>query len=225
MCSSFISLQRLRSAAALFALLLLSACATQPPTKTTSGDNPATIEAPKPIPQAPELLTEWDTYQKILGDIDQWQVQGKLGVRLPDNSGSVYFNWKQRPDDFAIHLSGPLGQGTTWIRGNDRQVSLERPNQTTILAKTPEALMQKGLGWWLPISQLYYWVRGIPAPQTHPSAQQHHDDGSLKFLEQDGWQLEYSRYKSVSGWSLPSKVIARQQDIKLTFIIKNWKLQ
>ena len=45
------------------------------------------------------------------------------------------------------------------------------------------------------------------------------------YAQQDGWHLEYSRYQSVSGWSLPSKVVARQQDIKLTFIIKNWKLQ
>ncbi len=219
------SMQRLRSVAVIFAALLLGACATQPQSTANNNDNQPNVEAPKPIPQAPERLTEWDEYQQILGDIDQWQVQGKLGVRLPDNSGSVYFNWKQRPKDFAIHLSGPLGQGTTWIRGNDRHVSLEQPNQPTILAKTPEELMQKGLGWWLPISELYYWVRGISAPQSTPTKQVHYDDGSLKQLEQDGWQLEYSRYKSVSGWSLPSKVIARQQDIKLTFIIKNWKLQ
>lgn len=223
--TSLDSLQRLRTVAVIVALLLLNACATQPPSTAKDDNTQAVVESPKPIPKAPELLTEWDDYQHILGNIDQWQVQGKLGLRLPNNSGSVYFNWKQHPESFAIHLSGPLGQGTTWIRGNDRQVSLEQPNQPTLRAKTPEELMQKGLGWWLPISQLYYWVRGIPAPQSEPSAQQHHQNGSLKHLEQDGWHLEYSRYQSVSGWSLPSKVVARQQDIKLTFIIKNWKLQ
>lgn len=206
------------------AIALVSACATQtsvPP----DGQTTPTLEAPKPIPKAPERLTEWESYQQVLGNIDQWQVQGKLGVRLPNNSGSVYFNWKQRPDDFAIHLSGPLGQGTTWIRGDDDRVSLEQADQPPIFAATPEALMNKSLGWWLPISQLYYWIRGIASPDSAATEQAHFDDGSLQRLEQDGWQLEYSRYKTVSGWPLPTKVIARQQDIKLTFIIKNWKLQ
>jgi len=206
------------------AIAFLSACVSSKP-KPTPDQQSATVEAPKAIPKAPERLTQWDNYQQILGSIDQWQVQGKLGVRLPNNSGSVYFNWKQRPDDFAIHLSGPLGQGTTWIRGDDRRVSLEQTDQPPLFAATPEALMKKSLGWSLPIGQLYYWIRGIASPNSDASEQSRYNDGSLERLEQDGWQLQYSRYKTVSGWSLPTKVIAHQQDLKLTFIIKNWKLQ
>jgi len=214
-----------RRALVIAAALLISACASQ--TNTIDPKHPAKAEAEtvKPIPKAPKVLTEWDNYQQVLGGIDRWQVQGKLGVRLPDNSGSVYFNWKQRPTDFAIHLSGPLGQGTSWIRGNDRRVSLEQSDHATIFADTPEELMQHSLGWWLPVSQLYYWIRAIPAPESDVQNLSRHQDGTPKTLVQNDWQLEYSRYKSVNGWSLPSKVIARHNDIKLTFIIKNWKLQ
>lgn len=209
------------------ASLLLSACASQstaPGGSQSAEGKTAKIEAPKPVPKAPEVATDWDNYQQVLRTIDQWQVQGKLGVRLPDNSGSVYFNWKQRPSDFAIHLNGPLGQGTTWIRGNDRRVSLEQSGEPPVFAATPEELMLKSLGWWLPISELYYWVRGIPAPGSNPDQLTRGQDGTLLELQQNGWQLEFSRYKIIKGWSLPSKVIARRDDIKLTFIIKNWKL-
>ncbi len=219
------SILHTRRALVIAAALLISACASQ--TSTIDSKPPTNLEpeTTQPIPKAPKVLTEWETYQQVMGSIDRWQVQGKLGVRLPDNSGSVYFNWKQRPTDFAIHLSGPLGQGTSWIRGDHQRVSLEQSDRATIFADTPEELMHHSLGWWLPVSQLYYWIRAIPAPDSNPQSLSRHEDGTVKTLAQNDWQLEYSRYKSINGWPLPSKVIARHKDIKLTFIIKNWKLQ
>lgn len=204
--------------------VLLSACASQPkPQPTESSDG--SVSAPqKPVPKAPELLTEWESYQEVLGTIEQWQVQGKLGVRIPNNSGSVYFNWQQRPNDFAIHLNGPLGQGATWIRGDAQQVSLSQAGKESVSANSPEELMASTMGWWLPVSQLYYWIRAIPAPDSDISKINHNSDGTLHSLEQDGWTLSYKGYQQTDSWHLPAKVIAQRDDTKLTFIIKSWRL-
>lgn len=203
--------------------LLLSACTSQSTRMPDSGQAP-------PLPAAPPIVSQWEDYQQILGAIDYWQVQGKLGVRTPTDSGSVTFNWKQLPEQFAIYLHGPLGQGTVWIRGTAQQVSLEQTGQDTLYAPTPELLMYDAMGWWLPVSDLHYWIKGIPAPDKPVTRQQHHDDGTLQSLQQNGWQLDYSGYQSLAGWYLPGKVVAQyhspnqRSDIRLTFILKDWQL-
>lgn len=201
--------------------LLLSACASQMPDQSS--------QLP-PIPAAPSIQSQWQEYQQLLGSLEFWNLEGKLGIRTPNDSGSAHLNWKQRPEQFAIHLSGPLGQGSIWIRGDDTQVSLERSGEETLYATTPEQLMYNAMGWWLPVSDLHFWVKGIPAPDTPIEEQQRNDDGTLMSLTQNQWQLSYSRYQQSKGWYLPTKVIARhfpagQQDaIKLTLIIKDWQL-
>ena len=192
-------------------LLMLAGCARQP----------LQPEPAKAIPAPPPIVEQWQQYQALLNAIDQWQLQGKLGVRLPDHSGSVYVNWRQQQGDYAIHLSGPLGQGTTWIRGNDSSVELEN-SDGKIRAATPEQLMLDSLGWWLPVSDLHYWIRALPAPSASAATLQRNADGTLAQLQQAGWTLLYSGYQAVEGWPLPGRVVARRDDISLTFIIKSW---
>lgn len=211
-----------RLSALLVMALALTACT--PANRMPDG------HAQLPPPEAPPIESQWQDYQRVLGSINDWQVQGKLGVRTPADSGSVTFNWKQLPEQFAIYLNGPLGQGTVWIRGNEQQVSLEQSGQDTLYAPTPELLMYNTMGWWLPVSDLHYWVKGIPSPHTSVDDEQHNADGTLQTLQQNGWQLSYPAYQQLGGWHLPSKVVAQyrspnpQGDIRLTFIIKDWRL-
>ena len=212
-------------------LLLLAGCTSQQPHKTANQhtDRQTVSQPARPQPPQAPQLSDWQQYQQVLLSIKRWQVQGKLGIRLPNDSGSVYFNWQQRPEDFAIHLSGPLGAGASWIRGSSldaphQQVSLQRGKQAPVYADNLETLMYGNLGWSLPVSELYYWMRGIPAPDTPATAFSHDDQGRLETLQQLGWTLNFSRYREVDSWSLPGKLIAKRGELKLTFIIKNWTL-
>jgi len=239
-------LQPFRCSAYIAALLLLVGCTNQTALTASKSAGQQTSDqtethntphvnskgsanaAAKNPPLAPPL-SDWGEYQRTLQGVKLWQVQGKLGIRLPGDSGSLYFNWQQRPENFAIHLSGPLGQGASWIRGGApdsslQQVSLERGKQPPVYADNLEALMHSTLGWALPVDELYYWVRGIPAPDL-PIEQINHDEaGRLARLQQQGWTLRFERYKTINSWPLPGKIIAERDPLKLTFIIKNWKL-
>lgn len=175
-------------------------------------------------------IENWDSYQARLAQLDSWQLNGKLGVRLQPSDtaqktgGSASIDWRQHPQDYAIRLSGPLGQGTTWIKGNAQGVRLEQVGQPPLTAETPEQLVQQSLGWQLPISELFYWVRGIPAPRTPIDAQVKAPSGSLEQLQQSGWQLAFSRYNAVGPWQLPGKIVAEREGVRLTLVIRNWHL-
>lgn len=176
---------------------------------------------PKPQPSANSSATE-------LLQLQQWQVQGKLGIRAPDNSGSLYFNWNQQPEQYSIYLSGPLGQGATWIkgshnsRGKHNEISIKTGNQPERTASTPQALLHDTLGWSLPVEDLYYWIRGLPSPFSNATLVTRSDNGALDTLVQSGWQLQYQRFDEFAGLWLPKKLTAQHQNVRLTIVIKTW---
>lgn len=98
--------------------------------------------------------------------LDGWQINGKIGIRAPKDSGSGTLFWLQRQDYYDIRLSGPLGRGAARLTGRPGQVALEVANQGRYEAPTPEALLEEQLGWKLPVSHLAWWVRGLPAPDS-----------------------------------------------------------
>ncbi|MCR3785962.1 lipoprotein insertase outer membrane protein LolB, partial [Pseudomonas aeruginosa] len=42
-------------------------------------------------------------------------------------------------------------------------------------------------------------------------------------LEQDGWQIEYTRYAEQNGYWLPERLKLHGQDLDVTLVIKDWQ--
>lgn len=181
------------------------------------------------VSQTVTPITNWDSHQQQLAALKHWRLEGKIGYRIrtddKNHSGSAYFDWQQQPSNYSIHLFGPLGQGSTLIKQRGRKVTLEQQGQPTLSARTPEALMQESLGWWLPVHDLTYWVRGIPAPDSLVQSQQRSPDGTLQHLQQAGWQLTYSSYQQIGQWQLPTKIIAEREQIRLILVLNEWELK
>ncbi len=131
--------------------------------------------------------------------LNNWHIKGKLGLRTPSDSGSLYFNWKQKADSFDIQLSGALGQGTTRIYGDQQTVTLEQGSQPKVTAATAEQLLYDNTGWRIPVSQMHYWIRGIPTPNSPILSSEHNEQGRLQSLQQDGWSIDYTRHSAVNG--------------------------
>ena len=105
----------------------------------------------------------WQAHKAQVAALDGWQISGKVGIRAPRDSGSGTLFWLQRQDYFDIRLSGPLGRGAARLTGREGNVLLEVANQGRYEAESPEALLEEQLGWRLPVSHLFWWVRGLPA--------------------------------------------------------------
>ena len=166
-------------------------------------------------------------HQTQVENLQYWQISGKLGVRSPGDSGSASFKWQHTPDIFSIYLSGPLGQKRMEIEGNSEQVELRQNNQPPMKAKNADALIKKASGWKLPVGQLTYWVRGIPAPDTRITRLEQNPQGLISLMQQAGWTLGYSNYRDqlIDGQhlALPGKITAEHKDIRLTLIIRTWE--
>ncbi len=167
-------------------------------------------------------------HQRQLQNIGDWQLTGKLGVRTSDESGSASLKWDQQATRYQINLSGPLGQKRMIITGEPGSVRLEQTGEPMQQAKTAEALIKKSVGWTLPVAQLAYWVRGVPAPKLRITHFQQNTNGLLDQLHQGGWIITYSNYRDhhYNGLTLPlpGKITAEYKDVRLILAIRNWQL-
>lgn len=185
-------------AAACVALSLLSGC-------QTVGKKPAINTAPLEAGQDPTK---------------QFNLEGKIGVKTPKQSGSAFYTWQQDQDQFSIQLNGILGIGKTIIEGQPGQVTLDSSKTGLISATTPEELLERATGWIAPITYIIDWVRAQPA--TNEAELERDEQQRLIKINEADWNVDLS-YADQD--TLPNKLIMRQtyqsgEEIKITLLIQ-----
>jgi outer membrane lipoprotein LolB len=153
--------------------------------------------------------------------IDQFALQGKIGVRTPQQSGSAFFTWQQQQDKFDIELSGILGVGKTQITGSAGQVTLNSAKTGEIHADSPEELLERATGWHTPITHLIKWVQAKPA--TDSAVVNKDQQQRITHITEDDWDVDLS-YAEQNN--LPNKLILKQaleagKENRITMVIQN----
>jgi outer membrane lipoprotein LolB len=196
----------------LFLSLGLTGCAT-----VTS---PSKQQAPVVHAEAPT----WGNRVEVLSNIQDWDLSALIAIRAnaTRDAGSANMKWKQSKQDYNILLFGPLGSNAVKLAGRPGKVSLETADGKTFNAATPEALLQQQSGWRLPVSNLYYWIRGLPVPNV-PAQKSFDADHHLTELAQQGWTIRYERYKAVGQIDLPAKILLANAQVNVKIVIKNWQ--
>ena len=137
--------------------------------------------------------------------------------------------WQQAPNDFTIDFTGPFGQNLLGIAGRAGQVTLSEPGKEPINAKTAEELIRRNTGWTIPVAQLTYWVRGLPAPTAKVTGFTPNAQGLIGELEQLGWKVVYGEYLSVNTaagiLAMPGRITAEFKDMRLTLVIREWQME
>ncbi len=165
-------------------------------------------------PQAPNVA-------QIPEAAKNFNLQGKIGVRTPGQSGSAFFTWVQQQDAFDIELSGILGVGKTQISGQPGNVTLNSTKTGLITADTPEELLERATGWQAPITHLVDWVQAKPAT-TLAKISKDEQNRPIQFLE-DGWIVDLSYNEQAQ---LPNKLVLKHllesgQENRITMLIQN----
>ncbi|QAX81752.1 lipoprotein insertase outer membrane protein LolB [Candidatus Pseudomonas adelgestsugas] len=166
--------------------------------------------------------TQWKQHKDQLSNINYWQIDGKIGVHTPKASGSGTLSWLQRQDYYDIRLSGPLSLGTSHLTGRNGHESLAITNNGYLATVSLETLLEQQTGWKLPVSNLVWWIRGLPAPDSN-SRIHLNGDSRPAMIEQDGWQIEYRSYVKQNGYLLPERIQLHSTDLNVKLVIKEWQ--
>jgi outer membrane lipoprotein LolB len=186
----------------LLATALLSACsAIAPPAKGNS---------------------DWTHQRDQLQELESWELRGRVNVRYDNESHTPRINWRQQNVEYRIRLWGTFNAGNTLIVGRPGYVSLENDGET-VDASSPEELILRQMGYELPISQLNYWIKGLPSPDSGFQLS-FNELNQLTTIEQADWTINLSDMRQYGQVSLPRRVelTRARNDIRLRFIGLNW---
>ena len=155
--------------------------------------------------------------------VQAWVANGAIAVKSANQSGSASYRWRQSSlSHYDVLIFGPLGAGTMHLTGNASNAILINSKGLTTTASSPEALLQQQAGWSMPVSNMYYWARGLPAPggaqTTYNSAHQ------LQRLVQGGWTIQYLGYSRVNGVMLPTKIYMNNGNNSVRLSINQWSV-
>lgn len=167
----------------------------------------------------------WAQRKAQLEKLQQWQIIGQASINVSNKTSSFTINpWNQcSENNYSLVLSDYGIEQARLIR-TPENFSLTARGKTSI-APDPETLLEEKLNWPLPINDLYYWVRGLPAPGDATSTLD--DLHRLKSLNQAGWniQYEYDNTQLFKNNDLPSLLILNNPSHQLSarIAISQWQ--
>lgn len=154
--------------------------------------------------------------------VRHFRLDGRLSVKTGSQNLSGSLAWRRAGGEEVLLLSGPLGQGAVEIRRQGAQLVLRLADGTVLNDASDEALMERAIGLRLPLAGLVWWLSALPRPGAEFAAAAG-GDGRLASLDQDGWHIEYSRYRELDGRWLPGRIFARQGELEFRLVVDSWE--
>jgi outer membrane lipoprotein LolB len=153
--------------------------------------------------------------------VSSWEIKGAMAAKNKAKAWSASMNWVQKgTSSYQIRLMGPLGGGTVLINKTGNTITFQDGAKKSSSTNAEELLLQQ-TGIRLPVSNLYYWVRGLPAPGS-VHGEQHDKYNHLTQLQQSGYTVTFNQYTSVKGIDLPCAIRLEGNGVMVKVIIKNW---
>lgn len=161
--------------------------------------------------------------EQQLADHNHWTLRAHLGVSDGHNGGSGTLTWERDGDRFTFTVRAPITGRSFRLSGGPDGAVLEGLDQGTVRGRDAQALLDRVLGWHIPVAPLHAWVRGLRASLDEgPATLRFNADGLPSLLEQDGWTVEYRDWYGDRDPPLPRKVYAAHGDYHVRLSIQSW---
>lgn len=170
------------------------------------------------------LLGQQQAREHQLADADHWTLQGQLGVsdgRGGGGSGSL--TWTQDGDHYDFVVRAPItGKSLFRLSGGPDGALLEGVDGGPLHGPDAEELMQRAMGWNVPLRDLRAWVLGLRA-DSGPAELSFGTDRLPSLLQQDGWTVDYRRWDEAHQPPLPKVVFAGKPPYSVRLSVESWQ--
>ena len=68
-----------------------------------------------------------------------------------------------------------------------------------------------------------YWVLALPAAGSEAVIERG-ENGQIKVLRQDGWEINYTRYTTDGADSLPLRLTLQRDGMEMLLLIDEWEI-
>ncbi len=178
------------------------------------------------LPVGEQSHKDWAQYQLQAGRVQQWYIHGRAAIFVADEVHNVGLKWRHSPDEFTITMEAPFGQGVVRLESipGNALVKLSLPDTNAIYGENAEAILDQRLGWSIPVSELEFWIKGLPSkPETFTRVL--NGDGRLRSLQQKDWSITYLDYFAFDhpAQGLPKKLYLKHDKLALKIVIDSWQ--
>jgi outer membrane lipoprotein LolB len=177
----------------------------------------ATIAPPAPT-------RDWPARRAELQALEEWQFDGRIALAAGNEGFSGGVDWQQDGAAADITLRGPMGGSAIVIHVDGRDyVVTDRSGTTRDGQEARRYLTEKfGAPVELPVSEMRYWLLGVPAPDA-PHRETLGGDQRLASLDQSGWRVQYERYATVGELALPERMEMTSGSLRLRVVVSDWQ--
>ncbi|EIJ42594.1 outer membrane lipoprotein LolB [Beggiatoa alba B18LD] len=176
-------------------------------------------------PPTATQLAQWQQHQTRLNAIKTWRITGRIAIQTDSDNWTANTYWTQNKTDYELRFNTPTGQGALLLQGSPQQVTLKTSENETYTAQDPDTLIEEVTHLPLPVSNLYYWIRGLSYGDLVTNTYELDDAGRLSQLQQANWGIRYERYDSFNGYVLPTKLTLTNNQFTVKIVISQWQLQ
>jgi outer membrane lipoprotein LolB len=164
-------------------------------------------------------LTMQSQREAVLAQQTHWSLSGRIAVSDGKDGGSGRIDWRQRGEKYVIDLRAPVSRQTWRLSGSQHGARLDGLEGGPREDADAQALLQREVGWSLPVDDLVAWARG---GRGRGAAQIEFDaDGRPARIEQRGWIVEYRAWAEGDP-ILPRKVFATNGQRRVRLIVERW---
>lgn len=178
--------------------------------------------APRLRPDATLLSAQEQRERTLLAELS-WMLNGRIAISGPQDGGSGSIAWEQDGGGFRVTMNAPV-TGKTWtLTGNEQHAELEGLRNGTVRGDNAGVLLERELGWQVPVIELASWVRAVRA--AGKSEIVFREDGLPAQFTQSGWKIEYLDYDKTRQPPLPKKIFASRDGYKVRLVVQRWNAQ
>lgn len=164
----------------------------------------------------------WPERRAALQEQTEFGLTGRVAVNSAGAGFNASLRWQQQGGMSQVSLDGPLGVGGAQIEVADGHFDLRTSRGEHLEGDAARAALEERLGFPLPLAELRYWMRGVPAPGAAADEVIDEARQRLTRLVQQGWEIDYGEYLEGAGGSLPRRVIAQRGGTRVRVVVDRW---
>lgn len=117
-----------------------------------------------------------------------FNISGRFIIKQPEKNDYGNFTWSKSGESEELDFNTPIGQTVATIKIESNVATLTTKDKS-YTGNDLDEMMQKQLGFILPMNYLHYWIQGVSLPDVQVT--QNISDGFIQL----GWKVEYLEWK------------------------------
>jgi len=164
-----------------------------------------------------ELKPDWVSLQQV----NYWTVKGRVAFRNGNEGWHGRISWVSSPLEDKIKIAGPIGQGAIVILMRGDVVEVLFSDGRKEVTRDPAALLERQLGFSVPLKALRWWIRGLPEEKESFDIVKNNPDSIV--FRQGGWLISQRDFRLSPDKVRPYRLKIESEKLSLKFVIDRWE--